>query len=370
MRYNQFVAYPQLNFITLAAEYGNAETEDFMKKSVLMLSCALLFGSLTANAAKDINVSLNGNPLTFDSQPIIKNDRTFVPMRKIFEDFGMKVEWDNNTKTICAKGNDSEISLSIGSNEMWVDGKCITLDAVPFIQNDRTLVPLRAISEALKCSVKWDPDNFAVIIIGAINAKPTATPTLIPSQSPSVPPAAVPTTAPTQLPTAQPTAVPTQNPTAEPTSAPTQIPTAEPTSAPTQAPTAAPAGEKAMEQEVLRLVNQARTENGLNTLAWADDLADIARAHSADMIKRSFFSHTNPDGQSPFDRIKNNGISYRAAAENIAYGQPNAASVMNSWMNSSGHRANILNANLKEIGIGAVKNSSGTVYWTQVFISR
>lgn len=327
-----------------------------MKKSVLMLSCALLFASVTANAAKNINVSLNGNPLTFDSQPIIKNDRTFVPMRKIFEDFGMEVEWDDDTKTVCAKGNDSEISLSVGSNEMWVDGKCITLDAVPFVQNDRTLVPLRAISEALKCNVKWDADNFAVIIIGGINAKPSALPT------------AVPTATPTQAPSAEPTAVPTQEPTAIPAQTPSAEPTAEPLATPS--PTTAPAGERAMEQEVLKLVNQARAENGLNPLSWADDLADIARAHSADMIERGFFSHTNPDGQSPFDRIKSNGISYRAAAENIAYGQPDAEAVMNSWMNSAGHRANILNENLKEIGIGAVKDSNGTVYWTQVFVTR
>lgn len=327
-----------------------------MKKSVLMLSCALLFASVTANAAKNINVSLNGNPLTFDSQPIIKNDRTFVPMRKIFEDFGMEVEWDDDTKTVCAKGNDSEISLSVGSNEMWVDGKCITLDAVPFVQNDRTLVPLRAISEALKCNVKWDADNFAVIIIGGINAKPSALPT------------AVPTATPTQAPSAEPTAVPTQEPTATPAQTPSAEPTAEPLATPS--PTTAPAGERAMEQEVLKLVNQARAENGLNPLSWADDLADIARAHSADMIERGFFSHTNPDGQSPFDRIKSNGISYRAAAENIAYGQPDAEAVMNSWMNSAGHRANILNENLKEIGMGAVKDSNGTVYWTQVFVTR
>ena len=345
-----------------------------MKKSVLMLSCALLFGSVTANAAKDIDVSLNGNPLTFDSQPIIKNDRTFVPMRKIFEDFGMEVEWDGDTKTVCAKGNNSEISLSVGSNEMWVDGKCITLDAVPFIQSDRTLVPLRAISEALKCNVKWDADNFAVIIIGGINAKPSASPTAVPTAAPTVTPApsaeptSEPTAIPTQAPSAEPTAVPTQEPTAAPAQTPSAEPTAEPTATPS--PTTAPAGERAMEQEVLKLVNQARAENGLNPLSWADDLADIARAHSADMIERGFFSHTNPDGQSPFDRIKNNGISYRAAAENIAYGQPNAESVMNSWMNSAGHRANILNANLKEIGIGAVKNSNGIVYWTQVFVTR
>lgn len=125
-----------------------------------------------------------------------------------------------------------------------------------------------------------------------------------------------------------------------------------------------------MEKEVLALVNSVRAENGLNALSWAEDVANVARAHSSDMINRSFFSHTNPDGLSSFDRLRNSGISYGTAAENIAYGQRSASEVMNSWMNSSGHRANILNKNVTEIGVGAIKNKNGTIYWTQMFISR
>lgn len=177
---------------------------------------------------------------------------------------------------------------------------------------------------------------------------------------------------PTQKPefTPAPTAEPTTAPTAEPTVVPTVAPTAEPTTAPTTAPTQAPSTQNTMEQEVLTLVNKVRQENGLSAVTWAEDVANVARAHSADMINRGFFSHTPPDGLSPFDRLKNNGISYRTASENIAYGQKTAQAVMDSWMNSSGHRANILNANVKEMGVGAVKNSSGTVYWTQMFVAR
>ncbi len=125
-----------------------------------------------------------------------------------------------------------------------------------------------------------------------------------------------------------------------------------------------------MEDEVLRLVNEERTSRGLNALKRASDLDALARAHSADMINRHFFDHTNPDGQSPFDRMRAAGISYRAAAENIASGQRSAAAVMDAWMNSSGHRKNILNASYTEIGIGAVKSSGGTIYWTQEFVKR
>ena len=174
-------------------------------------------------------------------------------------------------------------------------------------------------------------------------------------------------------------ATPTQKPvaTARPTAAPTEKPaaTARPTATvrPISVPTAKPAAAgtaSAIEKQVLDLVNAERAKYGLSALTWADDLANIARAHSQDMIRRNYFDHTDPDGRSPFDRLKNAGIRYRYAAENIAYGQKSPAAVMNAWMNSSGHRKNILNANLKEIGVGAVSSSGGTIYWTQLFVAR
>lgn len=177
------------------------------------------------------------------------------------------------------------------------------------------------------------------------------------------------------MPTAAPG--PTNAPASKPTSAPIAKPTARPTAAPTAMPTAAPTeasmvevNASANEKQVFELVNKIRAQNGLSRLKWADDLAALARAHSRDMINRRFFSHNNPDGLSPFDRMKAAGISYRTAAENIAYGQKTPEAVMNAWMNSSGHRANILNANVKEIGVGAVADKSGTIYWTQEFVAR
>lgn len=193
-----------------------------------------------------------------------------------------------------------------------------------------------------------------------------------PSSCPTAKPA--PTAKPTEKPTTTPT--PTVKPTEKPvvTPAPTVKPTAKPTATPvsTAKPTTAPASssEAAMEEEVLRLVNEERAKQGLGALKRASDLDSLARAHSADMIKRNFFDHTNPDGQSPFDRMRAAGISYRAAAENIASGQTSAQSVMNAWMNSSGHRKNILNSSYTEIGIGAVKSSAGKIYWTQEFVKR
>ena len=94
-------------------------------------------------------------------------------------------------------------------------------------------------------------------------------------------------------------------------------------------------------------------------------LAQVARAHSADMRDRGFFDHTNPSGQSPWDRAEAAGISY-ARAENIARGQRDAAAVMSAWMNSPGHRANILNCDLGRLGTGYAEGSGGP-WWTQLF---
>ena len=204
--------------------------------------------------------------------------------------------------------------------------------------------------------------------------KPATAPTQAPTAAPTVKPTAVPTQAP--KPTAKPTVAPSPRPTAQPTAKPTPAPTARPTTAPTPAPTikptAAPTGStaSAIEREVFDLVNAERARYGLSALTWADDLARVARGHSRDMIDRGFFDHTNPDGRSPFDRLRLAGISYRTAAENIAYGQRTPEAVMTAWMNSSGHRANILNASVKELGVGAAVSSGGTIYWTQMFVAR
>ncbi len=121
------------------------------------------------------------------------------------------------------------------------------------------------------------------------------------------------------------------------------------------------------EQEVIRLVNEIRVENGLKALTYDWELGRVARYKSQDMKDNQYFSHTSPVYGTPFQMIKNFGISYRSAGENIAKGYSTPQAVVNGWMNSSGHRANILNANYTHIGVGYV--SSGN-YWTQMFIAK
>ncbi|MGN8874412.1 SafA/ExsA family spore coat assembly protein [Pseudoflavonifractor sp. HCP28S3_F10] len=119
------------------------------------------------------------------------------------------------------------------------------------------------------------------------------------------------------------------------------------------------------EREVIRLVNEIRVQNGLKPLTEHWELSRVARYKSQDMVDNRYFSHTSPTYGSPFQMIKAFGLSFRTAGENIAYGQRTPQAVVNAWMNSSGHRANILNASYTQIGVGYVAAGH---YWTQMFI--
>lgn len=116
------------------------------------------------SANDNIKVTVNGEYVTFDQSPIIENDRTLVPFRAIFEKLGAKVDWDNNTRTVTAVKDDITITLKIGEKAININGENKELDAASQIVNDRTLVPVRAISEALGCTVEWDGDTKTVII--------------------------------------------------------------------------------------------------------------------------------------------------------------------------------------------------------------
>jgi len=121
------------------------------------------------------------------------------------------------------------------------------------------------------------------------------------------------------------------------------------------------------EEQVINLTNQKRAENGLAPLKANWELSRVARYKSQDMYDNKYFSHTSPVYGGPDKMIRNFGISYRAMGENIAMGYATPAQVVNAWMNSPGHRANILNASFTEIGVGYVANGN---YWTQMFIGR
>ncbi len=127
---------------------------------------------------------------------------------------------------------------------------------------------------------------------------------------------------------------------------------------------------KAIERDVIELVNQERAKHGLKPLKANWELSRVARFKSDDMRDRNYFDHQSPTYGSPFTMIKAFGIAHSSAGENIAAGQTTAWQVMQSWLNSAGHRANILNASFTEIGVGYSQGGSYKTYWTQMFIRR
>ena len=114
-------------------------------------------------------------------------------------------------------------------------------------------------------------------------------------------------------------------------------------------------------------MNEIRAQNGLKALTYNWELSRVARYKSQDMKENRYFSHTSPVYGTPFQMMKNFGITYRSAGENIAYGYTSPQAVVNAWMNSSGHRENILNASFTQIGVGYVADGN---YWTQMFIGK
>ena len=159
-----------------------------------------------------------------------------------------------------------------------------------------------------------------------------------------------------------PTATPAPTAAPSPTSVPVQTPSATP--APSEDAGEAP-GVSEYAQEVVRLVNIERERAGLAPLTMDATLSAAAQVRAQEIDVS--FSHTRPDGTSCFTVLKEFGIGYRACGENIAKGSPSPARVVEGWMNSAGHRVNILNENFTTIGVGVHADAAGTLHWAQLF---
>ena len=123
-------------------------------------------------------------------------------------------------------------------------------------------------------------------------------------------------------------------------------------------------------REMLAQVNQQRRQAGLSELKLSQGLTKVADIKAKDMRDNGYFSHTSPTYGSPFDMMKEFGINYTIAGENIAKGQKSVETVMADWMNSEGHRANILNKNFTHLGVGYCTDASGNTYWIKMFIGE
>ena len=215
-----------------------------------------------------------------------------------------------------------------------------------------SMLPVNALSKT--CYKKVMTTKSVYIYVNGVKYKLPLTPSCpnVPSKPESTP--NNPSTTPQQKPESAPS-TPSTNPEQKPESTPEQKPSTDFSS---------------YQQQVLDLVNAERTKRGISALTLDSNLSSVATKKSQDMVNKNYFDHTSPTYGSPFDMMKQFGISYRTAGENIAKGQKTPQEVVTAWMNSEGHRKNILNPNFTNLGVGIAKDSKGTTYWTQMFIGK
>ncbi|WP_245158862.1 CAP domain-containing protein [Blastococcus sp. TF02A_35] len=226
-------------------------------------------------------------------------------------------------------------------------GLALALAAAGFWLTAPTSTPAE---EASGTAPESSTSVFALTPEPLVAGAPTAAP--VPEAPAAVPPPPAEAPAPVEEPAPEPTA---------PTTA--AAPVAQAPRVAAAAPAPAPSG-SSREAAVIALVNQQRAAAGCGPLVADAGLAAVAAAHSADMRDRGYFDHVDPSGQDPFDRARSAGQAARA--ENIAMGQRDAAAVMDAWMNSAGHRANILDCDLSRLGVGVADGGNGP-WWTQLF---
>ena len=215
-----------------------------------------------------------------------------------------------------------------------------------------SMLPVNALSKT--CYKKVMTTKSVYIYVNGVKYKLPLTPSCpnVPSKPESTP--------------NNPSTTPQQKPESTP-STPSTTPQQKPESTPEQKPST---DFSSYQQQVLDLVNAERTKRGISALTLDSNLSNVATKKSQDMVNKNYFDHTSPTYGSPFDMMKQFGISYRTAGENIAKGQKTPQEVVTAWMNSEGHRKNILNPNFTNLGVGIAKDSKGTTYWTQMFIGK
>jgi uncharacterized YkwD family protein len=330
-----------------------------LKKFIATLVMMLLF--MPTVSAGDISVYINNDRLQFTPAPRIMEGTTIVPMRDFFEALGATVLWDAKNRTVAALKGNTWVMLQIGSKTAFVNGQYRTLAEPARIIDARTFIPLRFVGEALGENVAWEPISRSIIINSGNKANSGSSANPSAASNPSAP--AGPNTAAAPSNPAIPSSPGTSSGNQDSQNT---TPGNTGSTAPNTDQTVS--GLQQFEAQVVKLVNDERAKHGLGPLKANLKLSQVARLKSEDMRDNRYFAHNSPIHGSPFEMMRRFGISYRTAGENIAAGQAAPEQVVNAWMNSPGHRANILNSNYTEIGVGYAQGGSYRHYWTQMFI--
>ena len=285
-----------------------------MGYKVMILTGAITLFMAASVAAADSTyprIRINGEFINIaDQQPVIVGGRTLVPLRGVMEQLGFDVDWCSNTQTATLHRNGQtpdEIRVTIGSPTMSVcaegspEIRNVGLDVPAQIMNNRTMVPLRAISEATGFQVDWDGVNRIADIRTDVE---------VPADSGSL------------NDEAQHTGMLDIN---------------------------------EFERGVFELINYERTSRGLHELIWNDVLAAASRYHSMDMAENNFFGHVGSDGLAPLERAQRFGFIGLVVYENCVGGKNAPQEALQTWMDSQQHRNNILSRNMTYIGIGFVR---------------
>jgi uncharacterized YkwD family protein len=292
-----------------------------LMKTVLFLIIGILvmgnFGPSYA-ASEDLNVNvlmtldsewamINSEPFRLEQAPIIIGGRTMVPLRFITEALGLGITWEAETRSVLVEKDGNLIRLFIDRHKAEINGKIIEVEVPPTILNGRTLVPVRFVSEVLGYSVGWQGLTNEVTITGSRTSVENVVKPIL-------------------------------------------------------------AIEYEYALEVLRLVNIERGKAGISSLSMSNELLHVATVKSQDIVDHNYFSHTSPTFGGLKELLAYHSISYMRAGENLATGQKTPEIVVNAWMNSEGHRANIMNPAYNKIGIGIVAGGKyGGYTWTQIF---
>ena len=296
-----------------------------LKKILLLLSLlCVLYNNLFASST-NIPIYIHQTLIDSSKTPAyISSSRTFIPVRAVGNVLDLDVDWQSPNVILSGKhqvtGKSLTISINTKTNRMFLNNTLLT-NCIE-IKNNRSYITLRVLAEAFGYLVEWK--NRCVYI-----------------SSPS-----------------------TNNPPSQDNNSSNNGSNNNNSNNNGTNNSNTSSSQTSFENQVLSLVNAERAKQGLAALTMNESLRNAARLKSSDMRQNNYFSHTSPTYGSPFEMLKSLGISYQAAAENIAQGYTTPEAVVKGWMNSSGHRANILNSVYTHIGIGYDSNGH---YWTQLF---